>query len=431
MKNKVLLSAAVAGAGLLLQSLIAFAPSTGMRSYDQALRPSVIEDKKFHVRVTGETLTAARAYDINSRRSDVLSIYDEKGQATIESLLRPTPGTAAAAGAQAELARMRFPADDGVRGHVKLAGGYNEVSIMPNIGARVELKGMPGAFGVDLHVPIVRKQVNVLSMIDQTRVDTDPLFQPLFDPFVAARVAVWPATLQTLGNLGTERVTTTGLGDAAVMLSWRNYFVQDKELIKGVELFAQVGLSMPTGKERDEDQAFSMALGGDGAFGVPVGLGLNIDFVNTLRAGLNVDFLAYLDKTRLRRLKTGSAQSELFLLNKGKALCDHGLNWQFYLYAQSYHFVGGLSAKAAYQYLRHDTDKFSPRDSNFTYDVINSAKRLTEWYAHNIILSLDYDHLGSDDHLVVPQLGIFYKFPVGGKAVVAMQSVGVNMGVNF
>lgn len=430
MKNKVLLGAAVAGAGLLLQSLTAFAPSTGVRSYDQALRSSVIEDKKFHVRVTAEALTAARAYDVNSKRSDVLSIY-EKDQTTIESLLRPLPGSPAAAGANRELVLMRNAADDGVRGHIKLAGNYNEISILPNVGARVEIKGLPGTFGVDVHVPVVRKQVSVYSMTDQTRVFGDPLFQPLFDPYVAARVAVWPETMSKLGGLSTENVTTTGLGDSAIMLSWRNYFVQDKELIKGVELFAQVGLSMPTGKERDEDKAFSMALGGDGAFGVPVGLGLNVEFVNTIRTGLNIDFLAYLDKTRDRRLKTINGQSELFLLNKGKAMRDHGLNWQFYLYAQSYHFVGGLSAKAAYQYLRHDADKFVPRDDKFTYGVVNSADRLAEWYAHNIILSLDYDHMGSDDHLVVPQLGVFYKFPVGGKAVMAMQSVGVNMGVNF
>lgn len=429
MKNRPLVSVVVLVAGLLLQSLAAFVPTTGTRSFEQALRPATVENKKFHIRVTSEALTAARGYDIDGHRCDVLSVY-EKDQATIMALRNPLPDKAA--GAQRELmVNMRAPADDGVRGHVALRGNFNQVSVAPTVGASIELGGIPGSFGLDVHVPVVRKQMSVSTMQDLTRVHPDPLFQPLFDVAVANRVAAWPTTASTLGALSTENVTTSGLGDTAIMLSWRNNFKQDKELIKAVELFAQVGVMLPTGRERDEDKMFSMALGSDGAFGIPVGVGLNVQFVNTIRAGLNVDFLAHLDKTRDRRLKTIAQQTELFLLNKGKATRDYGLDWQFYLYLQSRHFVGGLSAKAAYQYLRHDADKLTPRDNGFSYDVINTSKRLSESYAHNVIFSLDYDHLGTDAALVVPQLGLFYKLPVGGKAVLAMQSVGVHMGVNF
>lgn len=409
------------------QPLQAFAPSTAARSTDQILRPAAVH-KKYRVRVVAEASTAARAYNMNAKATNCLSIY-EPDQSMIMALRNPLPDKAALA--QRELVLMRNPADDNTRGHFKLEGSYNEISIMPCVSAAMEFKSIPGMIGLDLHVPIVRKQVNVSLMKDLTRVVDDPLFQPLADPFVANRAVVWPATMASLGGLSTENVTTTGVGDTAIMLSWRNWFAQDKELIRGVELFAQVGISLPTGKERDEDKAFSMALGGDGAFGIPVGLGLNVQFINTIRAGLNVDFLGYLDKTRERRLKTISHQSELFLLNKGKASRDAGLNWQFYLYAQSYHFLGGLSAKAAYQYLRHDADRLSPRDNGFTYDVVNASNRLSEWYAHNVIFSLDYDHKDPQDHLVVPHLGVFYKFPVGGKAVIAMQSVGVTMGASF
>lgn len=430
MKNNVLKGAGRLGLlsfSLLLtaQNLSGFAPSTSYRPYDQAVRPTVIEDKKFHIRVAAESSVAARAYNVDARACDPLQIYN-RDESTIMMLTNAFP--AIKTPADNLLRAMGNPADDGVRGHVQLAGSYNELSIAPSIGALVEFKGLPGSFGVDLHVPIVRKQVSLRTMTDLTNTTNMPQVQDLL---TAAQMSSIPQFMNKNGNLSTENVTTSGLGDAAVMLSWRNYYAQDKELIKGVELYAQLGLSMPTSKERNEDQAFSVALGGDGAFGIPVGLGLNVEFVNTIRAGLNVDFLAYLDKTRLRRLKTNASQSELFLLNKGMASRDSGLNWQFYLYAQSYHFVNGLSAKAAYQYLRHDTDKLSPRDSGAGFDVTNSSKRLSEWYAHNVILSLDYDHMGGDDHLVVPQFGIFYKFPVGGKAVIAMQSVGLSMGVNF
>lgn len=428
MKNKLLMSMAVLGLGAFaFQPLQCFAPSTAARSYDQALRP-VSAGKKYRINVTAESSTATRAYNVDAKKCDPMRIYQDS-ESTLMMLRNPQSSVPSRRLAADNLyAAMAFPADDGKRGHLQLTGSYNEINLMPSIGASMQFKGIPGMVGLDMYVPVARKQVNVTEMEDLTNVTNLPLAADLA---VAPYMPGMPDFMAKHGALSTEKVTTTGLGDTAIMLSWRNWFAQDKELIRGVELFAQVGLSLPTGKERDEDKAFSMALGGDGAFGVPVGLGLNVQFINTMRAGLNVDFLAYLDKTRERRLKTHQAQSELFLLNKGKASRDAGLNWQFYLYLQSHHFLGGLSAKAAYQYLRHDADRLSPRDNGFSYDVVNTSNRLSEWYAHNVIFSLDYDHNTTQDHLVVPHLGVFYKLPVGGKAVIAMQSVGVTMGASF
>lgn len=428
MKNKLLMSMAALGLGAIaFQPLQGFVPSTAARSTDQALR-SVGRHKKYRVRMTAESSTAARAYNMDAKRCDPMQVYNAS-ESTIMMLRNPLAVPQDRRLAADNLLRaMGNPADDGVRGHLQIAGSYNEVNLMPSIGASMALHSIPGMIGLDLHVPVVRKQVNVLSMTNLTNTTNLPQLQDLLTD---AQMPGMTDFMAKYGGLSAEKVTTSGLGDAAIMLSWRNWFRQDKELIRGVELFAQVGISLPTGKERDEDKAFSMALGGDGAFGVPIGLGLNVQFINTIRAGLNVDFLAYLDKTRERRLKTINAQSELFLLNKGKASRDAGLNWQFYLYLQSHHFLGGLSAKAAYQYLRHDADRLTPSDNGFSYDVVNTSNRLSEWYAHNFIFSLDYDHNDAQDQLVVPHLGVFYKLPVGGKAVIAMQSVGVTMGASF
>lgn len=428
MKNKLLMSIVVLGLGVSAsQPLYSFAPSTAARSTDQALRSAAVH-KKYRVRMVAESSAAARAYNMEAKRCDPMQVYQDS-ESTLMMLRNPLSTVPTRRTAADNLLRaMGNPADDGKRGHFQLAGTYNEVNLMPSVGASMEFKGIPGMVGLDVHIPVVRKQVNVMGMTDLTNTTNFP--QPQ-DFWTAARMPDMVDFMAKNGALSTEKVTTTGVGDVAIMGSWRHWFRQDKELIRGVELFAQFGISLPTGKERDEDKAFSMALGGDGAFGIPVGLGLNVQFINTIRAGLNVDFLAYLDKTRERRLKTISPQSELFLLNKGKASRDAGLNWQFYLYLQSHHFIGGLSAKAAYQYLRHDADRLSPRDNGFTYDVVNASNRLSEWYAHNVIFSLDYDHVDPQDHLVVPHLGVFYKLPVAGKAVIAMQSVGVTMGASF
>lgn len=424
-KSRVLMLSA--GLALAAQQIAAFAPSTAIRPHDQVMRLSVIKNKKYRVKVAVESTMKDRPYNMEQRSTNALTVHD-KDQATIVMLSKPVASDKKAA-ADKVLRRMFNPADDGVRGHLKPKGSYSEISVMPTLGASVEFAGLPGHFGVDLHVPVVRKQISITGMEDQTNTNVVPL---VADFRVAGEMPNMQQNIADIGGLSTGKWMTVGLGDTAVMLSWRNWFRQEKELVKGVELFAQLGVTLPTGKERNEDHAFSMPLGSDGAFGIPVGMGLNVQFINTIRAGLNVDFLAYLDKTKTRRLKTIAPQTELFLLNKGSASRDYGLNWQFYLYLQSRHFISGLSAKAAYQYLRHDSDKLTPRDnSGFSYDVINTANSLQDWNAHNVIFSVDYDHVKSSDHLVVPQLSMFYKMPVGGRAVIAAQTVGVQMGVCF
>lgn len=424
--NLVLLS--MIGAGLLLagSDVLAFAPSTGFRSYDQALRTPARGRKKYHVRVVVESSIADQAYNSDSKRSNALAIYD-KDQSSLMALRNPLPDNRAAA--DIVYRRMANPADDGVRGHMLLNGSYSETSVMPTIGASIELDGLPGKFGVDVHVPIVRKQMSLSLQKDQTNTTNFPL--PLADLAVSAEMPNMLENIRSIGGLSLEKWTASGLGDASLLLTWRNWFKQEKELVRGVGLFAHVGVSLPSGKERDEDQMLSMPLGADGAFGIPVGVGMRVQFVNTLQAGLCVDFVGYFDKTKVRRLKTLREQTNFFLLNKGLATRDSGLNWQFYLYLKSHHLVGGLSLKAAYQYLRHDSDKLSPRDNKFSYDIVNSSNTLQEWHAHNVILSADYDHKSSKDRLVTPQMGVFYKLPVGGKAVIAMQSVGVHMGARF
>ncbi len=429
MKMNSLLRTIVAGVGLVFvaHQLAAFVPSATWRPYDQGIRLPVINDKKFHFKMSGERGGASQARNLDGNKANLLALHDAD-QATIVMLRNPLADQAP--GANAKLVAMGFPADDGRRGHFKLDGTYNEINFNGNLGTRVEVEGLPGSFGFDIFVPMMRKQVSNIKFNDLTRTD-DPLFFPI-DNAVSTGMRDLKAVLQEIGGLGMDRTEIAGIGDTACTLSWRNWYRQEKEFLQGVELYAHVGVLLPTGKQRNEDQMFSVALGSDGAFGMPIGVGLNLDFVNTFRAGLNVDFVGYFDKTKTRRVKTHAAQTDFFLMNKVRATKDHGLTWQFHLFLQSYHFIGGFSGQVAYQFVRHDSDKLTPRGNEISYDIINSAKSLQEWNMHNVIFSVNYDHVTkSSEAFAVPQLSAFYKLPVGGKGVVMAPTVGAQFGVNF
>jgi hypothetical protein len=203
-------------------------------------------------------------------------------------------------------------------------------------------------------------------------------------------------------------------------------------------LIAKVGASIPTSKEKNEDRAFSMPLGNDGAWGLPVGFGLELDFVHNIKAGLDADFLVLFDKKRTRRLKSDFEQTEILLLNKGVATKEHGLMWQFHLFVQAYHIYKGLSAKFAYQFVKHDDDRLVPSGNDFDFSIVNSANSIKEWTNHNLIFSLNYDLFTKRRHCqdeysssVTPQFHLFYKVAVGGKNVIDTSTIGGQWGIHF
>ncbi|MFH0898094.1 MAG: hypothetical protein V1855_00785, partial [bacterium] len=187
-----------------------------------------------------------------------------------------------------------------------------------------------------------------------------------------------------------------------------------------------------TGEEKDEDRAFSMPLGNDGAWAIPFGIGLELDFIYHIRLGLDADFVAILDKDRSRRMKTSRDQTEFLLLNKGEATKEYGLLWQFHVFAQIVDILKGLSVKVGYQFVKHDEDRLVPKNNDFDYTVVNSAHSLEEWNVHNIVFSLNYDAFKSSPRWkIAPQFSVFYKLPVAGKNVIDAQTFGGQLALRF
>jgi len=145
--------------------------------------------------------------------------------------------------------------------------------------------------------------------------------------------------------------------------------------------------------------------------------------------GLDAQFEVVLDDSKDRRMKTHPYQTEFLLLNKGRSTKEHGLTWKFYLYAQAFQFWRGLSLKAAYEYIKHDNDRLSPKTDDFNANIANTARSLEEWYTHNLIFSLNYDFFKCKR--IKPQLSLFYKLPLTGKRVVMPQTLGGQLTLNF
>jgi len=281
-----------------------------------------------------------------------------------------------------------------------------------------------------VHLPLRWRKIEDIQFKDLSK-NVLPMVPYYYQQNYTKSFDIFNTKMKELGNLDFGECDKSGIGDLVVMLEWLRSFKQNKEALKNVDLFLKIGLSCPTGKERDIDKVFSMPLGNDGAWGMPIGFGLGLDFSNKIRAGGDVEFFILFDETKERRLKTSSDQTEFLLLNKGRATLDSGLTWKFNIFLQAYRFYKGLSLKLDYEYIKHDDDTLYEKTDTFDRTIINTANSLKEWNTHNLIFQANLDFFMWKSVLTRPQLSLFYKYPIAGKNIINMGTFGGQLGFNF
>lgn len=416
----------------VMRSVAAFAPSNGFRPYDQALRMPGVARKAWSLAMTvenGARLTQSR--NTQGEVRSILGIYDDS-QSLISGIFQPLSPMESAY--KTLWQSWYSPTDDGKMANVHMTGSFKQSQLLVSAGYNNLFMGLPGIFGIHVHVPFVTKKIHDVRIVDQTP-SPATLFRPT--PYIQADLIQpymknFEANVIGLGGPSYDSWQRDGLGDLALMLDWTKDFAQEKEALKNVNLFAQFGFSMPTAAQRNEDKALSMSLGNDGAWGMPAGIGMHLDFINHLRAGVEADFLYLFDKSRVRRMKTHVGQTEFLLLNKGEATKEHGLLWQFHLYLEAVQIVSGFSARVGYQFIKKDRDRLVPRNNDFNYDIVNSARSLQESSQHNILARIDFDSAKSFiGNVLVPQVGIFYKYSLDAKGALNNDSFGAQLALHF
>lgn len=222
-----------------------------------------------------------------------------------------------------------------------------------------------------------------------------------------------------------------GLGDLTLFLEWERNFPQAKIFLKNVHIFWRVGITFPTGRRMDEDKIFAIPFGTDGAFALPFGMGIDLDFMRFFGAGGDVLLMHTFGNTRTRRIKTDIDQTELLLLQKIEAYRDYGLTQQFDLYFKL--FACGAMLKVGYQFVKRADDHLSFNNNTFSATIANSAEYLKFWTMHQIIANFSYDFgaILPDDFCVIPRVGAFLRLPFNGKRTALKSSIGFSFAIDF
>jgi hypothetical protein len=404
----------------------AYAPTNFDRPYEVDFRLYDWENSKFRLGAEVEYGDSKRGFNSNEKKCNVLQIYNPQ-ESSVGMLLGAPKGSTTEALARSLGIGSGNGTNDGYRGQFNVKGKYEETDC--TFFSRYKLPiNLDGTFYVSLFVPCKKIEYKDVTWIDQTK---DILQEDRdFKEVVSSKLEQQAHDLGDL-DINTDGWKKSGLGDIALMLGWRKDYQQEKkEYLNSVQINAQIGVTIPTGAKKDVDQSLSMPLGNNGAWGIPAILGLDLNFIKHIQAGVELSFLGLFTKSGMYRMKTSRLQTDYLLLNKGEASLDQGVTWKFTLFTKADKIFDHLSAMVSYHFVKHDDDRLSPKSEQFDASIVNSAESLKEWTTHSFVFELAYDICRSKSK-IKPQISAFFKQPVTGKRAIVSQTIGGQIGCSF
>lgn len=391
-----------------------------LRPYDTLIRPAYSNDYRWQFDLYAQAGVADKGYNADGCATNALRMWHATQDAL--AMLDGFPSDSAIG-----QKRIAIDADDdGVRGHFCVDGDLR-TKFSGTIGLRTFFKEV---WSISAYLPFYVMELRNVCWKDQTKgvSDEDERVKSLLTNDFFANICSLGDGLE-LG--GWKR---HGIGDVTVLGEWFHDFPQAKQLLKNVRINLRAGLNLPTGLRADEDKMLAVSFGNDGALGVPFGLGLDLQYVFYLRAGIDVQLTHVFGNTRTRRVVTNENQTDLLLLKKMDVYKDFGLTQQFNLYVQIYKLVKQSSLLVGYQFIKQGKDELSLcANPDFSSVVANSAEYLKERTIHQIIVRADYDigaHFKKDPSLY-PRMSFYARLPFKGKRAALTTDIGLTLSLDF
>ncbi len=221
-------------------------------------------------------------------------------------------------------------------------------------------------------------------------------------------------------------------GDLYLMLGWNRTSAWAKPAKTFVNLFAQVGLSIPSADPRDPQSAFSIARGNDNSVGVPVTIGAHATWQESIRTSIAGDFLFLLAEKSPRRLRKTPEQTELLISDKVVAKRDPGMIFRVTGLAELKTPDQIYSGLIGWQFLYKRQDKFSQFEtSGYEATIVNASERWQTQYFHNLVFLVGIDFKQLTQSPIAPKITASYKLPITGQRVEMFNALGINLSLSF
>jgi hypothetical protein len=186
----------------------------------------------------------------------------------------------------------------------------------------------------------------------------------------------------------------TGLGDSQVLLSWQNYFYENRDFIAGLFASLRAGLYLPTGmyKESYLQTFLKIPLGYDTSWGIPFGGSIEIDIGCYGGIGISADCITFFPKLMNRIIKTDMRQTDMLVLSESKSLLNPGFRESFSIYCIGHDVERTFLTTLAYQYNKQNESDIILCQTEFSNLIAQTADILENWTNHNLIFILQGEY---------------------------------------
>jgi hypothetical protein len=271
------------------------------------------------------------------------------------------------------------------------------------------------------------KDVDWESLTKDVRMEDD-----LVKKGLASNFSSLSTLTKKLGNLDLGGWRSTGIGDVLFFGKYFKDFPQQTGgAITNVRLEGNLGLSVPSGKKKNEDMAFDIPLGNDGAWGLHFGTGIDITWHKYIRGGGYIQFLQLFGTTKERRIKVDADQTDLLFLAKCRAYKDYGFTQSYNLFLEL--ATRPVCLRVAYQHMKHAEDRLSLFSNSYSSDIANTATSLEGWTNHQLLFKATFDFLAGRKLTknFYPTFDVFYKKPFNGKNMTQVHTFGGALTIEF
>lgn len=238
-------------------------------------------------------------------------------------------------------------------------------------------------------------------------------------------------TIERVAHMDLRGWKRHGCGDLMLQAEYYMHKPQAKPYLRNVGIELRGGLSLPTGLKEDINKLLALPFGHGGGVGLLAAARLELWFVHNIRLGIDVQIMQLFGDTRVRRIKTDPAQTDLLLLNKACVFTEPGFLQHFTLYLDKVYLIGGLTAQVAYQYTKQTESRLFLCAEGYDINVVNNAESLQEWTTHNLILDFKYEWCVEPTARVKPTLSIFGKWGFNGKRAVLADTLTARFSIAF
>ena len=277
-----------------------------------------------------------------------------------------------------------------------------------------------------LHIPIRKLSIRNIQFIDAS--PDDAIFPNKNTPEWHNVVEHLPLILKTY-NLNAHSQTEIGCGDLSCYLGWTHNY-QDTKTLDFIDGTLMIGFLAPTGKRKNENALFSLPLGYNGHWGLPITGIASLGMYEWITLGAYLNTIIFADTIKTLPVKTNPLQSSLIKLTQADVSTHKGTIWHTGFYFKADHFVYGLSFTTAYSYATEQKTTLKPLSTTISSEIINTDQSLAGWNMHTVHFLAEYD-FAKENSSTGKRIGLFYNYQVGGKRIFTTNVGGGSLGLDI